>query len=201
LNDTLLEIRGRREGRPAKARPQPCVQMKKARKQVTTGTPERSGLPCASGFNGFLRALPGDRAFCHRRWQDAEHHRPLDASVEASEPHDFTVRLTRARLSRQGVHRFPRSTFVTIAKRPSRKGGMFASIAASTSPSSTISENQKSTRASASPSRLRIEPLRCAFKVRGRLAQSKSQVVWRLLGRFLPITACRPKDNWREGNP
>jgi len=33
--------------------PQPCVQVKKARKQVTTGTPKRSGIPCASGFTAY----------------------------------------------------------------------------------------------------------------------------------------------------
>jgi hypothetical protein len=32
-------------------------------KVVTTGSPDDSGIPRASGFNGFLRALPGDRAF------------------------------------------------------------------------------------------------------------------------------------------
>jgi hypothetical protein len=35
---------------------------------------------------------------CHRRQRDAKHHRQLDASVEASGPHDFAVRFTRARL-------------------------------------------------------------------------------------------------------
>jgi hypothetical protein len=30
---------------------------------VTTGPPKQSGFPCAIGFNGFLRALSGDRAF------------------------------------------------------------------------------------------------------------------------------------------
>jgi hypothetical protein len=29
---------------------------------VTTGSPVHSGIPCANGFNGLLRALPGDRA-------------------------------------------------------------------------------------------------------------------------------------------
>src|SRR5579863_4193617 len=29
---------------------------------VTTGSPVHSGIPCAIGFNGFLRSLPGDRA-------------------------------------------------------------------------------------------------------------------------------------------
>jgi hypothetical protein len=36
---------------------------KKHTSVVTTGTPDRPGIPCANGFNGFLRALPGDRAF------------------------------------------------------------------------------------------------------------------------------------------
>jgi hypothetical protein len=29
---------------------------------VTTGSPESPGIPARNGFNGFLRALPGDRA-------------------------------------------------------------------------------------------------------------------------------------------
>jgi hypothetical protein len=32
---------------------------KKHTSMVTTGTPKRSGTPCANGFNGFLRDLPG----------------------------------------------------------------------------------------------------------------------------------------------
>jgi hypothetical protein len=39
---------------------------KKARKQVTTSTPDHPAFPHANGFNGLWRALPGDRAFCHR---------------------------------------------------------------------------------------------------------------------------------------
>src|SRR5258707_1087738 len=43
---------------------------------------------------GFLRALPGDRAFLSPSQATMrEHRRQLDASVEASEPHDFAVRL------------------------------------------------------------------------------------------------------------
>src|ERR1700674_641687 len=30
---------------------------------VTTGPPGSPGIPARNGFNGFLRALPGDRAF------------------------------------------------------------------------------------------------------------------------------------------
>ena len=35
---------------------------------------------------------------CHRPRRDAKHHRQVDASVEASGPHDLAVRLTRVRL-------------------------------------------------------------------------------------------------------
>ena len=59
------------------------------------------GIPARNGFNGFLRALPGDRAFLSPSLPDQ---RPIrarlgrsairqfDAGVEASGPHDFTVR-------------------------------------------------------------------------------------------------------------
>jgi hypothetical protein len=71
----------------------PRVQVKKAHELVTTGSPKHSGIPRANGFNGLLRALPGDRAFCHRRRRNAQHCRQFDASVEASGPHDFAVRV------------------------------------------------------------------------------------------------------------
>jgi hypothetical protein len=46
-----------------------------------------------NGFNGFLRALPGDRAFLPPLQVAMRKHRhPLDVSVETSGPHDFTVR-------------------------------------------------------------------------------------------------------------
>jgi hypothetical protein len=48
------------------------------------------GIPARNGFNGFLRALPGDRAFLSPSLR--ERIRKLDASVEASGPHDFSVR-------------------------------------------------------------------------------------------------------------
>src|ERR1700722_14973485 len=35
---------------------------------------------------------------CHRPRRDAKHHRQVDASVEASRPHDLAVHLTRVRL-------------------------------------------------------------------------------------------------------
>src|SRR5258705_11930941 len=33
------------------------------RTRVTTSTPESPGIPARNGFNGFLRALPGDPSF------------------------------------------------------------------------------------------------------------------------------------------
>jgi hypothetical protein len=66
---------------------------KKHTSVVATGLPERSGLPCAIGFNGFLRALPGERALLSPSLAAMRmHHRQLDASIAASEPHDFAVR-------------------------------------------------------------------------------------------------------------
>src|ERR1700733_16154854 len=41
--------------------PQPPVQQKSTGVEAT-GTPESPGIPARNGFNGFLRALPGDRA-------------------------------------------------------------------------------------------------------------------------------------------
>jgi hypothetical protein len=46
----------------AQPHPQPCVQWKKARKQVTTGEPKQSGIPCAMVY-GLSRALPGVPGF------------------------------------------------------------------------------------------------------------------------------------------
>src|SRR6266481_3895569 len=53
--------RGRGECRVPDA-PAASRAMKKARERVTAGSPESPGIPARDGFNGFLRALPGDRA-------------------------------------------------------------------------------------------------------------------------------------------
>ena len=50
-----------------------------------------------NGFNGFLRALPGDRACLPPSLADT---RQLDTSVGASGPHDFAVRVSAARPQR-----------------------------------------------------------------------------------------------------
>jgi hypothetical protein len=65
--------------------------------------------------------------------------RRLDAGVEASEPHDFAVRVSTIRPSRAArVHRIPHPTSVTIAKRPSVWDGMIRSIPVSTKRQSEI---------------------------------------------------------------
>src|SRR5450432_1633451 len=80
------------------------------RTRVTTSTPESPGIPARNGFNGVCRALPGDRAllptvvsglrFCPRP-VGPTNLRELDASVGASGPHDFAVRVSAVRLLAQ----------------------------------------------------------------------------------------------------
>src|SRR5664280_308707 len=59
-----------------------------------TGSAEAVRPSLRNGFNGFLRTLPGDRAFLSPSSVKTCFHE-LDASVEAPGPHDFAVRLTR----------------------------------------------------------------------------------------------------------
>jgi hypothetical protein len=63
---------------------------------------------------------------CHRRLADTS--AKLDASVEASGPHDFAVRLRRRSSSALSASTASRLTSVTIAIRPSWKGGMTAVV-------------------------------------------------------------------------
>jgi hypothetical protein len=82
----------------------------------------------AQWFYGLYRALPGDRA-CLPPSPRGMTSAKLDASVGASGPHDFAVReAKRVRQRAACVHRIPRSTSVTIAKRPSRGGGTAGDI-------------------------------------------------------------------------
>src|SRR5712664_3613050 len=54
--------RGRGERRMPVAPAASCALLLVERTRVTTSTPESPGIPARNGFNGFLRALPGDRA-------------------------------------------------------------------------------------------------------------------------------------------
>ena len=70
-----------------------CEKQKHASK-VTTGSPVDPAFP-ARWFYGFLRTLPGDRAFLSpSSVRCGKHRHQLDISVEISEPHDFAVRLS-----------------------------------------------------------------------------------------------------------
>ena len=72
----------------------------------------------AQWLYGLLRALPGERLFCHRRPCRSLLLNELDASTAASGPHDFAVRdrphSSVAALASTASHR----TFVTIAIAP-----------------------------------------------------------------------------------
>src|SRR5215218_8287367 len=98
--------RGRRECR---VRAAPAVS--RAKSKSTRGRHHRfTGAARHSprnGFNGLLRDLPGDRALLSPSFSEYGWSAPgradfasakLDASVEASGPHDFTVRISAVRL-------------------------------------------------------------------------------------------------------
>ena len=94
----------------------------KAHELVTTVTPDSPGIPRAMVLTVSFVISSVIGLYCHRhRWNCF---RQLDASVEASGPHDFAVRLSAVRQQHLGVHRIPRPTSVTIAKRPSVWDGM-----------------------------------------------------------------------------
>src|SRR5438874_5701523 len=97
--------------------PQSRVQNKKAHEVVTTGSPEQPGIPRAMVLTVSFVISPVIGLFCHRRQQVTTCQ--LDASVEASGPHDFAVRVSTFRQACFSVHRIPYPTSVTIAIRPS----------------------------------------------------------------------------------
>jgi hypothetical protein len=91
---------------------------------ITTGTPNIPAFP-ARWFYGLLRDLPGDRAFLPPSPRNAKHCRKLTPASRRQD-HTTSPSAKRALVSRaRRVHRTPRPTFVTIAKRPSKgaRGG------------------------------------------------------------------------------
>src|ERR1700688_4508462 len=92
------ELRGRRESRVPAA---PAAPRAKCRKQASASPQvHRNTRPSLrNGFNGFLRALPGDRAFLPPSSRGTNPAK-LDASVGASGPHDFAVRISIIRPAR-----------------------------------------------------------------------------------------------------
>ena len=76
-----------------------------AHEVVTTGSPEQPGIPRAMVLTASFVISPVIGLFCHRRQRN--YFRQLDASVEASGPHDFAVRVSTFRQACCRVHRIP----------------------------------------------------------------------------------------------
>src|SRR5216110_2369421 len=111
-----------KRGRRGRAmRPQPRMQNKKAYEHNHHGHTGATRHSPRNGFNGFLRALPGDRAclppssaLLLADLTPASGRQNHTTSPSASAP--FVTRTAR-------VHRIPNPTSVTIAKRPSEGTG------------------------------------------------------------------------------
>ena len=109
-------------GMPGGKRTRSLVWKKITHELVTTVAPVHPAFPHANGFNGFLRSLPGDRLFVS---VVPGKRQLLKNLVPASGYQDATTSPSASRAirqRRQSVHRIPRPTSVTIAKRPSFKG-------------------------------------------------------------------------------
>src|SRR6202047_2441436 len=112
-------------------RPQPCVRNKKPHKHSHHGHTGITRHSPRNGFNGFLRALPGDRACLPPSLVKVALYQ-LDASVGASGPHDFAVRRSAPSSEAPPASTASRPAFVTIASRPSKGTGPNRYNAAST---------------------------------------------------------------------
>jgi hypothetical protein len=87
-----------------------ACEMKKAHELVTTGSPEVLSIPCATVLTVSFVLSPVTGLFCHRRHADRS--AKLDASVGASGPHDFAVRISAAR------QRVAKASIASRAQRP-----------------------------------------------------------------------------------
>ena len=110
--------RGRRESRVRAAPAVSCANMHKKRTRAYRFSGGNPAFP-ARWFTAYSALSLVTGLSCHHRPQEVFASRELDASVGASGPHGFAVRLARARLSRARRPPHPIATFVTIATRPS----------------------------------------------------------------------------------
>jgi hypothetical protein len=94
-----------------------CKVVVSTRVSSPRGSPEQPGIPCAMVLTAYFVLSPAIGLSCHRHQRKT--FRKLDASVEASGPHDFAVRVSTFRQARRRVHRIPLPPSVTIAIRPS----------------------------------------------------------------------------------
>jgi hypothetical protein len=81
-----------------------CAEVVVESTRVSQVTPESPGIP-AQWFTAYFVLSPATGLSCHRRRRNCFHR--LDASVGASGPHDFAVRLSAVRYRRISVHRIP----------------------------------------------------------------------------------------------
>src|SRR5665647_1252431 len=112
---TLSSDRGRREHRVRAAPAVSCANVHKNTHTSIQVQRRQSGIPCAMGY-GLYRTLPGVPGLiatvARAPWRE------LDASVGASGPYDFAVRIRRSRLQHHQRPPLPVPTFVTIASAP-----------------------------------------------------------------------------------
>src|SRR5256885_3707537 len=98
-------------------RPQPRMQNKKAYEHSHHGHTGDTRHSRAMVLTVSFVLFPVTGLVCHRRQR--KYFRQLDASVGASEPHDFAVRLTCCSSAAPSASTASRPAFVTIAIRPS----------------------------------------------------------------------------------
>ena len=121
-DDPLLNVEGAgNAGCAARTHGLVC-EMKKHTSKFTTGTSHQPTFPARMVLTVSFVLSPAIGLFVTVTGAMRKHRRQFDASVEASRPHDFAVRVSCVRLAHARVHRIPRPTFVTIAKRPSFRG-------------------------------------------------------------------------------
>ena len=102
-NDLSLEMRGSRKCRVRAAPAVSCAKCTKENAHEHTGSAEAPRHSLRNGFTAYNALSPVIGLSCHRRRRDTSHQ--LDASVEASGPHDFAVRIRAVRQRRIRVHR------------------------------------------------------------------------------------------------
>src|SRR3954451_19948861 len=104
-----------------------ACKIKKHTSIVTTVTPDSSGIPRAMVLTVSFALSPVTGLCCHCRQR--KYFRQLDASVGASGPHDFAVRVSVRSSGDTLASTASRSAFVTIAIRPfeERDGGVYKS--------------------------------------------------------------------------
>ena len=130
-NVPLSEFRGRRECRAPDAPAVSCALVVSAHEVVTTVTPESPGIPYAMVLTGSFVLSPVIGLVCHRRQRIRRVKSPvgptclrkLDASVGASGPHDFAVRVSAIRQRRRPRPPHPAAHVRDDRETPLRGGG------------------------------------------------------------------------------